>query len=240
MTDVRRAIELRRVSFGHVQETPVLIDLDLSVERGERVALVGPNGGGKTTLLRLILGLLEPDRGAIEVLGQRPSEAQARVGYVPQRAAIDLTFPASALDVVLMGCLRTSRWGIRFRGRDRDRAEAALERVGMSALARRRLAELSGGQTQRVLIARALVGEPEILLLDEPTAGLDAQSKAALLATLRPLDGVTMLAVSHDAELVATHFDRTVHVDRRIRPASFSTEIGSPISAAASVRDRSP
>ncbi len=218
MSRITLAAELCNVCFAHVRGIPVLADVDLIIGRGERLAVVGPNGGGKTTLLRLLLGLLEPDSGRVEVLGRPPCEARRRLGYVPQHSSIDVTVPASALDVVLMGCLRRSPWGLRFGRRDRQLAQAALDRVGLSAMADRRLCELSGGQCQRVLIARALISEPELLLLDEPTSAVDAENEAAILTSLVDLGDTTLVLVSHDAELVATHCDRVVHVHRQIRP----------------------
>ena len=212
------AVELFNVSFAHVQGVPVLEDVDLTIERGERLAVIGPNGGGKTTLLRLLLGLLEPDSGRIEVLGRRPAEVLPRLGYVPQHSTIDVSVPASVLDMVLMGCLRRSPWGLLFGRRERDLARAALDRVGLSALASRRLGELSGGQFQRALIARALIAEPQILLLDEPTTAIDAENEAAILASLLDLGDTTLVLVSHDFDLVARHCDRVVHVHRQVLP----------------------
>ena len=218
MSQITLAAELCNVCFAHVRGVPVLADVDLTIGRGERLAVVGPNGGGKTTLLRLLLGLLEPDSGQIRVLGRRPMDVRRRLGYVPQHSSIDVSVPASALDVVLMGCLRRSPWGLRFGRRDRALAQAALDRVGLSAMADRRLCELSGGQCQRVLIARALIGEPELLLLDEPTTAVDAENEAAILASLVDLGDTTLVLVSHDRNLVARHCDRIVHVHRQIRP----------------------
>lgn len=220
MTSTTLVAELHSVGFAHVRGTPVLADVDLTLARGERLAVVGPNGGGKTTLLRLLLGLLAPNRGRIEVFGRPPAEVRRQIGYVPQRTAIDTSVPASALDVVLTGCLRRAPWGFRFGRRDRARAQEALERVGVSALSDRRLCELSGGQCQRVLIARALLGAPGLLLLDEPTSGIDTESARAIMASLFDLGDTTLVVVSHDPDLMADHFDRVVHVHRRLRPWS--------------------
>lgn len=218
MNKGRFAAEVCDVSFAHARGFPVLTHVDLAIERGERLAMIGPNGGGKTTLLRLLLGLLEPDTGWIEVLGRRPAQVRRRLGYVPQHSTIDASVPASVLDVVLMGCLRRSPWGLRFGRRERIRAQAALDCVGLSALADRQLRELSGGQCQRVLLARALLAEPELLLLDEPTTAVDAENEAAILASLGDLSDTTMVLVSHDLGLVARHCDRVVHVHRQVVP----------------------
>lgn len=218
MSRSAHAVEMRGVWFAHRRGTPVLVDVDLAIERGERLAMIGPNGGGKTTMLRLLLGLLEPDAGTIEVLGGRPAQVLDRLAYVPQHAAIDVSVPASVLDVVLMGRLRQSPWGLRFGRRERLRAAAALDRVGLSPLASRPLRELSGGQCQRVLIARALIAEPELLLLDEPTTAVDADNEATILASLQDLGDVTVILVSHDLELVGRYCNRAVQVQRRVCP----------------------
>lgn len=222
MTRLALAAELREVCFAYVRGVPVLADVDLAIERGERLAVVGPNGGGKTTLLRLLLGLLEPQGGRIEVFGETPAGARRRLGYIPQHAAIDCSVPASALEVVLMGRLRRSPWGPRFRRRDRERAKASLEQVGLAAIAGRRLSELSGGQRQRVLIARALIGEPEMLLLDEPTSSVDSASASAIMDALCDLGNTTLVLVSHDARLAADRFDQVIHVHRQVHPSSMT------------------
>ena len=162
------AVELRDVGFSF-RETPVLEGVSLSVESGDYLAILGPNGSGKTTLLRLILGLLEPDRGSVRVFGETPAKARGRVGYVPQRAAFDLDFPIGVLDVVLMGRLAARRPLRFFSGDDRAIALGALEKVEMASHADRPVGALSGGQLQRVLIARARAREPHRLLHDEPT-----------------------------------------------------------------------
>jgi zinc transport system ATP-binding protein len=180
----------------------------------EFVGVIGPNGGGKSTLLQLLLGLLEPQRGAIEVFGAAPEAARARVGYVPQRASIDAGVPATVLDIVMMGRLTRSSWGPRFARRDVEAARAALARARTSDLERRTWATLSGGQRQRVLIARALVSDAELLLLDEPTAGVDTHREVELLDVLGELNAeIPIVMVTHDLPLVVAHMDRAVWVD---------------------------
>ena len=196
---------------------PTLVGVDLTLSPQDFVGLIGPNGGGKTTLLKLLLGLLEPRSGTIEVFGAAPGTVRRRVGYVPQSAAIDPTAPATVLDVVLMGRLSRSSWGFRFAAADRAAALAALDRTGTTELAGRRLATLSGGQRQRVLIARALAGEPDLLLLDEPTAGVDLHRERELLTLLRNLnEHLPIVMVSHDVVLVSSHMDRAVWVNREV------------------------
>jgi ABC-type Mn2+/Zn2+ transport system ATPase subunit len=205
-----------RVCYG---DREVLTDVSFRVERGSFTAVIGPNGAGKSTLLRILLGLREPDSGRAEVLGRAPGEEAGRVGYVPQRVEIPRGFPISALDVVLMGRYHLLGPGRRPSRSDRARAAEALERVEMADAARRRFQDLSGGQRQRVLIARALVGGPELLLLDEPTSGLDAGARArfyALVCDLQHGEGLTILLATHDLDVVGDHADRIILLDRRI------------------------
>lgn len=223
------AIELEGVScsFGG---TPALENATLSVPQGEYMAVLGPNGGGKTTLLRLILGLLKPDSGVIRVLGLAPSEASPRVGYMPQITATGRAIPISVLDTVLMGRLTPrSRWPFWPRA-DREKAMACLDKAGAAHLADRALSGLSGGQRQRVFIARALACDPELLLLDEPTASVDPEGRASLQELLGELARtLTVVLVSHDVSVISRHVtsvacvNRTVHFHPRpeITPEMF-------------------
>ncbi len=213
------AVELRGVRFGY-DRTPVLEDVDLEVPTGSFVALIGPNGAGKSTCLRLILGLLRPEAGRVRVFGHAPGRRDEPVGYVPQRVRIPAGFPLSTLEVALMG--RYGRLGLFRRPGpdDRRRALDALDQVGLRGLAERPFGELSGGQQQRVLIARALAGEPRLLLLDEPTAGLDPAARArfyTLVCDLQRARGLTLFCASHDVELVAEHADALILLDRTVR-----------------------
>src|SRR4030042_2544998 len=158
-------IDLDHVWFSY-QATPVLADVTFALPRGEFLGIIGPNGGGKTTLVKLMLGLLKPDRGRIRVLGQEPSVASSKVGYVPQDTDFNRGFPISVLDVALMGRLSRSRKRRGYSREDREKVEQILERVGMLEYRERPIGKLSGGQRQRVFIARALATEPEILFLD--------------------------------------------------------------------------
>ncbi len=235
------AVELRNVTFRYPggETLPAVIDdVTLRVEADDYLGLIGPNGGGKTTLLRIMLGLLRPQRGTVTVLGGTPLQVRSRIGYVPQHAQIDTSVPASVLDVVLMGRLGHSPWGVRFSGEDTDRARAALELAGVQGLAERPLASLSGGQRQRVLIARALVSEAEILLLDEPMAGVDAPMEQSLHELLERLnEQLPIVIVSHDVAFVDSGLKHVACINRRLVCHGASEITAEMISAAYSDHD---
>lgn len=213
-------IELRNVSFAY-DGPRVLEDVSLTVRRGEFACIVGPNGGGKSTLLKLMLGLLEPQSGEVRLLGQPPRVARRRIGYLPQHVQFDPQFPITVMDVVLMGRLGESRRFGPFRRADRAIAEQALEEVRMRALARRPFSALSGGQRRRVLIARALACQPEILMLDEPTANLDIQVEEQLYELLRELNRrLTIVLVSHDVAYVSKYVRSAICVNRTVHTHS--------------------
>lgn len=197
------AITCRDLSFGY-DGKPVLSHVDISIPAGDFVCVVGPNGSGKTTLLKIALGLLKPTAGSIEVLGQTPDRSRGRIGYVPQHPRLDPLFPVSAMDVVLMGRLGRTRAIGAWSAEDRAQATRALDEVGLANRAAHHFASLSGGQKQRVLIARALAGDPELLLLDEPTAGLDAHIEEGFYRLLQELnERLTIVLVSHDLGFVS-------------------------------------
>lgn len=212
-------IELRDVAFAY-QGVPVLENVNLSVGQRQTVCMVGPNGGGKTTLMRLILGLLTPDRGEIRVFGQPPQRVRRRIGYMPQHVRHDPLFPVTVMDIVLMG--RLGRGGLGgllgwYNRADRRAARDALEQVHLEEVARRPFALLSGGQRQRVLIARALCCEPELLLLDEPTANVDSLVEARLFEVLQQLNRrMTVVVVSHDMGFVSSLVESVICVNRQV------------------------
>jgi zinc transport system ATP-binding protein len=212
---------LEAVSFAYDGGPPVLEDLDLTVERGEFVAIAGPNGGGKTTLMRLIVGLERPTRGRIELFGApvRPGRGDRRIGYLPQRAEAALSSPITVSELVTAGRVPV-RGVLRSLGRDDHAAiRTAIERVGLSDRADRALATLSGGQQQRAFIAKALAADPELLILDEPSAGVDIEAQealASLIDRLRRELGVTVLYVSHEFGVIEPHVQRLVIVRGRI------------------------
>jgi len=198
------AIELAHmtVSYG---ASPVLWDVDATFPAGAMSAIVGPNGSGKSTLLRAALGLVPADAGRATILGQPAREAMRRVAYVPQREAVDWDFPITVREVVEMGRYPSVGWIRRLRAEDRAIVDESLERVGMGPFAGRQIGQLSGGQRQRVFVARALAQRAELLVLDEPFAGIDARTEAALLgllAELRDREGRSVVMVHHDLQTV--------------------------------------
>ena len=215
-------VRVDHVSFAYEDGVPVLDDLTLSVRPGEFVAVVGPNGAGKSTLLKIILGLIQPQRGKVELFGQELSRFREwwRLGYVPQRIEqSNPHFPATVEEIVLLG--RVAKIGLfRWPGRaDRAAALRALDLVGMADLRHRMIGQLSGGQQQRVYIARALAAEPELLILDEPTAGVDAESQARFYMLLNELNqklGVALMFVSHDIGPLREMLDTVVCVNRTL------------------------
>ncbi|MFQ5462087.1 MAG: metal ABC transporter ATP-binding protein [Phycisphaerae bacterium] len=213
-------VEISDVTFGYPPDpgrNPVLQDIDLEILQDDFLGIVGPNGGGKTTLLKLMLGLLLPHKGRVRVLGAAPRSVRERIGYVPQHAQVDPTVPADVLDVVLMGRLGRSPWGPRYSARDVRIARDALAQTGTETLARRPIGMLSGGQRQRVLIARALASDAELLLLDEPTAGVDVHMERGLFDLLRKLnETLPIVMISHDVSFVSSKLKRVACLNRTL------------------------
>lgn len=210
------AVELRGVDAGY-GDTEVLKDVSLQVPRGEFLGIIGPNGGGKSTLLKVILGLLAPHAGEVRLLGERPVVSRRRAGYVPQYAAFTRDFPIAVRDVVLTG--RLGRGGLRlgFSAADRKVARRCLEETEIAHLAHRPVGSLSGGELQRALIARALAAEPEVLLLDEPTANIDPGVERNLFALLADLNRrMTILVVSHDVGFISGQVRRVACLNRTL------------------------
>jgi len=210
--------ELHGVDFGYTA-TPVVEDIDLRIDPGEYVAVVGPNGSGKSTVMQLLLGLLEPDTGTARLFGD-PShrfDDGERLGYVAQQASASKEMPITVREVVKMG--RYPHVGFGFlSAEDRQIVDDAIGTVGMTAFANRRITQLSGGQRQRAFIARALAGEADLLVLDEPTVGVDAESVEAFYELLESLndDGMTILLIEHDLRAVTEHAERVVCLNGEI------------------------
>jgi zinc transport system ATP-binding protein len=210
----------RGVRFSYDGEF-VLDGVDIQVRPGEFVALVGPNGSGKSTLLKVLLGVLAPAAGSVELFGSTPSRATARgqLGYVPQRPALASELPATVREIVTTGRLSTGRWWRRPDTDDRHAVDHAIASVGLAAKADTPLNELSGGQQQRAFIARAFAGEPALLILDEPIAGVDAEAQRRFRDALVHLiaeHGSGVLLVSHELSAVADDLDRVIVLRRRV------------------------
>ncbi len=207
-------IILDKVSFAYKKQN-IIEDVDLQIQKGEFASIVGPNGGGKTTLLKLILGLIKPDKGTIHLFGKAPDKVRHKIGYMPQYAHLDMDFPATVMDVVLMG--RLSNKTLWFSKKDRTESLKAIDEVGMASYVKTGYNELSGGQKQRILIARALCSNPDILLLDEPTANIDHQTEENLFSILQKLNSkMTILLVSHDLGFVSKYVKSVICVNRQV------------------------
>jgi zinc transport system ATP-binding protein len=214
------AVEFEHVDFAYLQGQPVLQDVELTVGAGEFVAIAGPNGGGKTTLLRLALGLERPSRGSVRLFGDPAHRFSDRavLGYLAQRTHLGVQAPATVREIVAAGRTARRPFG-RLRAEDRSAIDDAIERVGLAGLASRPLTRLSGGQQQRAFIAKALAAEPRLLALDEPTAGVDVAAQEALAELLERLHGelgVTILYVSHEFGAIEGVVQRLVLVRERI------------------------
>lgn len=215
-------IEVKNLSFSY-ESCLILENLSLSIKRGEFIGIFGPNGGGKTTFFKLLMGFLRPKTGVIEILGKDPKMSRTHIGYVPQAASFDRQFPITVLEVVLMGCLfEISPLGF-FKPKSKKKAKEALTLVGMAERENQAFGTLSGGQAQRVLIARALVSNPEILLLDEPTASIDQEAEQLIYSLLDNLkESMTILMVTHDLHVVVKKVGRLLCIQRKL--TSFSPD----------------
>jgi zinc transport system ATP-binding protein len=214
-------IRIEHLEFRYGRE-PVLVDIELAILKGDFLAVIGPNGSGKTSLIKVMLGLLEPTRGAVYLFGKplRDFSEWYRVGYVPQKAThFDPYFPASVQEVVAMGLVAVGHRR-RLRSAEREsRVLGALESVGMEHMKARPVGELSGGQQQRVFIARALVSSPEILILDEPTAGVDAEAQNRFYAMLDRLNretGLTVVFSTHNVGVVTRHVNKVACINQKL------------------------
>lgn len=204
-------------SYLHNNKANVLSDISFQVYEKDFIGLIGPNGGGKSTLLKIILGLLTPDKGKIHVFEKRPEKARHEIGYVPQYSQIDLNYPISVQEVVASGLLGKKRIGSRFTDREKKSVLDILEKMKLSDLRERAIGELSGGQRQRVLLARALVRDPKLLLLDEPTNNVDKESGDDLYELLNELNKeITIIIVSHDIGVVSKHVNRIFCLNKEI------------------------
>lgn len=203
-------IELDKVTFAY-DHIPVLRDVSLTVNQGEFLGIIGPNAGGKSTLLKLILGLLQPhDTGSIKVFGGAPKKERARIGYVPQHPTFPRDFPITVQEVVLLGGLgKCAHWYGGYTKEDKELSMDVLKMVEISNISKQTIHSLSGGQLQRMLIARALISKPDILILDEPTAHIDSHSGEEVFSLLAQYnEHMTIIVVSHDIGFISTYVDR--------------------------------
>jgi zinc transport system ATP-binding protein len=212
-------IQVQDLSFSY-QNTTILSHISFDVFSGEFIGIIGPNGGGKTTLLKVLMGFLKPYSGSVKVFGKDPGiqpGERRRLAYVPQATRFDREFPISALEVVLSGLLAELPWYGIFHRRQKLAALDALDKVGMKKYSDVSFGTLSGGQAQRVLIARALVSRPQLLLLDEPTASVDSKAEAEIYSILKELKGkLTILMVTHDLRAAVEHVERLLCVQGKV------------------------
>jgi zinc transport system ATP-binding protein len=214
---MKNAIELQDLSFSY-GETGVLEKVNLKITPGQYIGIFGPNGGGKTTFLKLLMGFLKPTSGQILVSGTSPEQARLSMGYVPQNGLFDKQFPLSVLDVVLMGAISHLSWWGRYPPSVKRAAQEKLEQVGLIDMQHRPFGTLSGGQAQRALIARALMNSPKLLFLDEPTASIDSEAEADIYSLLDELKGsMTILMVTHDLQAMMSKVDGALYIHRKVR-----------------------
>ncbi len=209
-----KIVEFADVSFNY-DSSPTLIDINFSIEKNDFVAIVGPNGGGKSTLLKLILAQLAPSKGTITIFGDKNYKSLEKLGYVPQFTTHQHDFPLRLIDMVLQSKLRNNSFFVRYSKQDKQRATEILKMLKIGEYKDRFLSELSGGQRQRALIARALIDDPEILILDEPTASVDISVEQDIYDILKELNkNITILLVTHDVSFVSKYVNKVFCVNR--------------------------
>lgn len=209
-------VSFEDVSFSY--DGPLVLEhIDLAIESGEFLGIVGPNGGGKSTLLKIMLGLLEPGAGRVVVLGKSAAEGRHKIGYCPQYISFPRDFPISVEAAVMLGRLGNTRWLGRYRGQDRTIAQEAMAVTELLDLRDRQIATLSGGELQRVLVARALASEPSILVLDEPTANIDLRLEEDIFDLLKKLNKrMTIVVVTHDIGFISEYVTRVACLNRTL------------------------
>lgn len=209
-------IEIKDVSFAYEKQI-ILENVNLTVEEKDFLAIIGPNGGGKSTLLKLILGLITPQKGSISVLGKVPSKSLTHIGYVPQNTNVNTDFPIKVIEVVMMGHVGTKRTLIGYGKKEILCAMGALAQVGMEKFAQTKIGALSGGQRQRVMIARALCANPQILILDEPTSSIDITGQKEIYELIKMLnESITIVVVSHDISVILEYASKAAHVNKTL------------------------
>ncbi|RXJ88377.1 ABC transporter [Arcobacter sp. CECT 8983] len=220
---IDNAIEVKNLSFSY-DEQKVLEDINFEIKQKDFLTIIGPNGGGKSTLLKLILGLNDLNNGSIKIFGQEHLEQIHNLGYVPQNTNVNLNFPITVLEVVMMGqnCLTKRLFG--YKKEEKQRAMEVLEKVKMKEFAKNRISNLSGGQRQRVLIARALFSKPKILLLDEPTSSIDIKGCEQIYSTLEELNkNIPIIVVSHDISVILKYASKAFYVNKKLTHHDLTT-----------------
>ncbi len=209
-------IKLENVSFSYGGAT-VVQDIDLDIEQGEFLGIVGPNAGGKSTLLKLMLGLIKPSRGRVTLFGKSPAAGRVKVGYCPQYTQFSRNYPITVEEVVLLGRLGKARVIGGYSKQDREIALSAMRSTEVESIRSKNISELSGGQLQRVLIARALACEPEVLILDEPTANIDQRVEVDIFQLLKQFnERMTIIVVSHDIGFISGYVTRVACLNRTL------------------------
>lgn len=217
VTKRHSVIDVRHLTVSY-QAKPALLDVSVQIESDQLVGVIGPNGAGKSTFIKAVLGFVKPDLGTVQINGKSAQKAKGEVAYVPQRGTVDWDFPITVKEVALMGRYQQIPWYTSPRAEDHDTAFAALDMVRMQDFAERQIGELSGGQQQRVFLARALAQGSDILLLDEPFAGVDAATERAILDVLERAkqNGKTLVVVHHDLSTAAEYFDKLMLIKQRM------------------------
>ena len=210
-------IAIKNLSFAYQRENNILENINLEVFGNDFLGIIGPNGGGKTTLLKIILGLLKPDKGDVLVFNKKPKEARDLIGYVPQFLEIDLDCPVSVLDIVLMGILNRKKIFQKYSEEDLKAAKQALDFVDLWNLKNKQIGELSGGQRQRVYIARALIRKPKLLILDEPIASIDEKSERDFWELLKEINKTAaIIIVSHDIGVIFKNVNKIACLNKEL------------------------
>ncbi len=209
-------VEIENLSFAYEKQT-ILENIDLIVEEKDFLAIIGPNGGGKSTLLKVILGINHSKKGKVKVLGKSPKKSLTQIGYVPQNTNVNTDFPIKVIEVVMMGHVEGKRPLFGYGQHEVLCAMGALEQVGMADFAQTKIGSLSGGQRQRVMIARALCAHPQILILDEPTSSIDITGQREIYELLKQLnEHITVIVVSHDISVILEYANKAAHVNKNL------------------------
>jgi zinc transport system ATP-binding protein len=205
------AVEVKHLYFKYENEW-VLEDINFTLKDKEFMAIIGPNGGGKTTLLKILLGFLKPTKGEVLIYSKPPKKAREIIGYVPQHTNFSLDIPITVFDIVLQG--RLKKWKFFYSKEDKSKAEKIMDKLGILEFKNRKIKDLSGGQRQKVLIARALVSEPKIILMDEPTSAIDPTGQKEILDLIETLD-MTRIVVSHDIKILLRNVDKIAYIHKK-------------------------